>query len=207
MLIRSFEDAKWNPSAVARLHAFGCEGLEIISSAMAAPIATAAAFAEVTARIERVLSSAEYWMISGHEIPQPTTRVVSYRKFWRSANMNVPASPNDLTEWCVPGAGGPRYYGVAKLSLFKEKELFRLLSDFRTSWILGLNGVHAASNLASHIHLGWEPFCAQCPEILLKFAHKNDAVLIRNFEANDGLENGVLAIARGTMIQRLLQGD
>jgi hypothetical protein len=206
MVIRSFADAKWNPSVIARLHAFGCEGLEILSPAVGRPIANAAAFAEVTARIERVFSSAEYWMLSGHEVPQPKTRIVSYRKFWKSLNMNLSASSDDLTEWCVSGAEGPRYFGVAKLSLLKDVDMFRLLDSFKTSWVMVLDGMHSASDLVRDIQVGWENSYVQCPEILLKFAHKHDAVLIRNFEINDALENGVLAIARATTNQRLLKG-
>jgi len=62
------------------------------------------------------------------------------------------------------------------------------------------------SDLVRDIHVGWESFYAQCPEILLKFACDNDAVLIRNFEINDALEHGVFAIARATTNHRLLKG-
>jgi hypothetical protein len=205
MLIRSLADANWNPSVVAELHASGCEGFEIISPALNSPIATSAAFAELTLRIEQVFSGPEYWIISGHEIPQPNTSIVGYRKFWKSAGMDLAASSNDLTEWCVSTAEGVKYFGIAKLSWLKNDDLLCLLSNFKTSWIMALNGAQTAQELASHIQLGWESFYSRCPRILLDFAYRHDAILIRSFEANDGRENGVLAIARLTTSQCLLQ--
>ncbi len=205
MLIRSFADANWNPSVVARLHAFGCEGLEIISPGVTRSTATAAAFAEITERTRRIFSGAEYWAISGHEIPQPKTRIVSYRKLWKSVHMSLSGPSNDLAEWCVSTAEGPKYFGIAKLPLFKKEDLFFLLNSFETSWVVVLDGMHAAQALATDLHAGWEGFYTRCPENLLNFTSRNDAILIRSFEASDGRENGVLAIARVTTIQRLLQ--
>ena len=205
MLIRSFADANWNPNVVASLHAFGCEGLEILLPGVTTSIATAAAFSEITARTRRIFPGAEYWVISGHEISQPKTRIVSYRKFWKSAHMSLSGSANDLAEWCVSTADGPKYFAVAKLSFFKEKDLFFLLNNFKTSWVVVLDGMHVAQDLASDLHSGWKAFYARCSEDLLNFINRNDAILVRSFEANDGRENGVLAIARMTTIQRLLQ--
>ncbi|MGK6307424.1 hypothetical protein ACMGEZ_09485 [Variovorax sp. DT-64] len=97
-------------------------------------------------------------------------------------NMNLPGSSDDLAEWCISGAEGPRYFVVAKLSVLKKEDLFCLLNNFRTSWLVALNGMHVASDLVGDIHVGWESFHAQVPDILLKFAQDHDAVLIRNFE-------------------------
>ncbi|WP_436822015.1 hypothetical protein [Variovorax sp. DT-64] len=96
--------------------------------------------------------------------------------------MNLPGSSDDLAEWCISGAEGPRYFVVAKLSVLKKEDLFCLLNNFRTSWLVALNGMHVASDLVGDIHVGWESFHAQVPDILLKFAQDHDAVLIRNFE-------------------------
>ncbi|MDR6539659.1 hypothetical protein [Variovorax soli] len=201
MLIRSFAEANWNPDVVAELHA--AEGLEIIFTDLTKPISTKSAFAEITTRIDRVFRSAEYWVISGHEVSQPKTRIVDYRKFWKSTNIGVLSSSGDLAEWRILNAEASRYFGVARRSSFQEEDLLNLLENFSTTWILVLDGPHSTLEIASALHPGWEAFHYRCPGLLLEFVNKNDAILVRNFDADDVLESGAIVITKSTTIKRL----
>ncbi|NDZ12399.1 tetratricopeptide repeat protein [Variovorax sp. WS11] len=203
MMMRSFTDAKWNLSIVTTLQASGCEGLEIVGPALNSASAIAIALSEISVQINKLFPQAEYWLIAGHEIPQPKTKIANHKKFWKSVGINLAATSTETAEWCVPSVEGPRYFGLAKKSLIKDDDVILLLDKFETTWIVVLDGARAAQELVSSINSGWDGFC--CSKNLLEFAIRNEAVLIRNFGIGDAQEGGVIAIASKLMCRQFLE--
>ena len=203
MKMRSFADAKWNHNILAELEASGCEGVEVVGPALTAASAIAAALVEISVQINKLCPQAEYWLIAGHEMPQPNTRVANHKKFWKSVGINLPATSVETAEWCVSSVEGPRYFGVAKKSLIKDDDVILLLEKFETTWIFALDGTHVAQEFASTLNVGWDRSCIS--KNLLELVIRNNAVLIRNFGISDAQEGGVIAIATKLMCRQLLE--
>jgi hypothetical protein len=155
MLIRSFFDAHWSPAIIEELRASGCAGVEIIARPSMVPSSPRMPLAEIGGRVEKIIPTAEYWLISGHEIPQPKSRIVDYKKFWRSFEISLPLHSSSVAEWCVSTPVGPKFYGIVKKSLLQEKDFIYLWSRLKTTWLVAMGGAHSAKELMNAVRSGW----------------------------------------------------
>lgn len=204
MLIRSFDDASWNPSVVTALQMSGCSGIEIITSDSHGQSAEIKSLAEIDSRLRKVFTTPEYWLITGHEIAQPKSRIVRYNKLWRSIGINLPPVEDKVAEWCVCSESGPRFFGVVKRELIDDIELCRLFRLLKTTWLIAVDGVINASSLMKALSLGWERTKYYCPKILLDFALENRAILVKDFGALTGSNSGVITLGNAETIQQIL---
>ena len=204
MLIRSFAEASWNSSVITALQTSGCSGIEIIDTDFHGQSAKVRSLAEIDFRLKKVFTTPEYWLITGHEVPQPKSRIALHNKLWKSIGINLAPVEDQVAEWCVASESGPRFFGVVKKELINDVDMCKLFRLLKTTWLIAFDGITNASLLMRALALGWERSDYYCPKVLLDFAYENRTILIKHFGPFSGSNSGVIALGNAETIQQIL---
>lgn len=203
MIARSFATAGWSASILAALANHGCDGIEISGVSAKENGATGEALASLLGVVRSVFHAKQVWVIAGHNVPQPNTRIVKHQKLWNSLGLATKTfSENQAVEWMQATDAGVRFFGILDKVLVSDDSLFKL---WKTSscWLAVLKSKRPIEDLKEELLSGWSDTPQVLPDLLLRLAGKGNVLLIRDFGPTETSEEGIIAIAESGSIKQI----
>lgn len=192
MQVISLKDAGWNEHLVAQLSSFGCVGVELRWKYSSGGLFN---IINDLRKLFGVSGHTNEWLLAGHDLLQPATRITHYKGIWKSIGIEAKTlSTEDITEWSVKYEDGLRFFGVARFSSIDEKQGLSVWSNQANCWLVYAAEKFRAFDFSLWLANGWGGMSLIPHAHLLTTARKQELVLVRYVE---GCSEGVSCIAVG----------
>ena len=166
------------------------------------------AISAATARVMSNLDGHALFLLAGIKVDRPDSAVTRYRnlKLWgvlQAAGFLLPEG-NDLGEYPVTIKGDPHYFGALQLRPGPLEATSRILDKISLAVLVALHPQQSA--LVNHlIQSGWQPPREGGPSwSILEAVCGSDGVVFWPVGAFDDPESGVVALAKPSLIERIL---
>ncbi len=196
MKVRNFLEAGWSAALLESLKAEHADGLEISCSGHVTDEEKVSALQLIAASISKQMTTFDCWVVMGHTALQPDSRIVGYRKLWRSLGVQTEGvASQHVAEWAIRSDGGVRYFGVLRQP-FNAWNLLSILNKEQISWVVITRSGLKAADFERKLEDGWSMSKQVIPSNLLHVVAKEDFLLLKDFGSPAQNEVGAIVVGR-----------
>lgn len=183
MQVHTLRTAGWNESLITLLSTSGVVGVELQWAS------TTSTLDEIADEMDHLFGapiSRQKWLLIGHDLAQPDSRLVRHRGIWKSLGIDSKSVPlSEISEWCVEYADGIRFFGAVRATLedFRE-EILRIWVNEPNCWMVYAPKSTCALDFSSWLSGGWAGVSLMPQAVLLEAAVQRGLALVRCIDVN-----------------------
>lgn len=198
-----FADAGWHIDVLSSLRAHGCDAIELSEQIVLSQRSTSIeAVNSLVQKAHVLLGESHCWVISGHEAPQPKTRIAMRRRLWGGLALDIEPTPCEVEDWLLPSSDELRFFGFANRKYVSDEKLLNWFEELPTTWLL-IGAVDVVLKMKSELESGWSGVAPPLPIELLEFLCDKKAILIRSFGPTSDHVAGAIAVAPIKLMEAL----
>ena len=204
MKYETFFSAGWNSKIIENLRSYHCGGIELSKKDLDELGAKKEALSIIISDAKNILLSPQFFVFTGHEVFQPTSRVVKHKKLWGSVATSTPILVSEAVEWSVFSSAGMKFFGIVSKDVVSDDDLLYLWRTLKTTWLVIFNNGLDVRAIPQRLPLGWTSKSFGFPSALLDLASDGNAILVTDFGSAADRQNGLIAIAKEDLLDKFL---
>lgn len=123
-------------------------------------------------RLLRAYPNLQIWLLAGHRVEQPDTRIARYLGLWKSLQRRGLDLPEGraIDETCVTNENGVRFFGALAIRLRDLEKALKIVSN-ESGAIVAADELTSGRVAAEAIVHGWPVVSTKPPEEILELVH------------------------------------